>query len=286
MNVKTAEQVNTTMYTLNTRIGSGSFGSVWHATRHSDAREVAIKREHADTKLPQLRYEYRVMTELREASCLCVPRLFGRYVDDQNNECVAMELLGPDLQTLLKKKRLPLKRVTTQIGPRYIRALRDIHNANYLHRDIKPRNLVTTYKGHGYRLIDYGLAKKYRNASGEHTQPQKNKPFVGTPRFASISKHFGFESSRRDDIESLGYTLVYLANGGSLPWQGMPSSTIENIRALGHVKQNTSVDELCKGLPSCYRLYMNHVKGLGFSDRPDYTYLEQLFTTSLDVVVA
>ena len=265
------------MYTLDQRIGSGSYGSVWRAKRISDDKEVAIKREHANAKIPQLKYEYRVLKELRATMCLCVPQVYGQYQDQDHNECVAMELLGPDLETLRKQHKLPLKRIMTQIAPKYIRALRDIHQANYLHRDIKPRNLVTTQSGRGYRLIDYGLAKKYRDAQGNHIPLCENKPFVGTPRFASIAKHFGYESSRKDDMESLGYTLLYLICG-SLPWQGMNASTMSDIRALGQIKKDMDVGELCKDVPPCFRLYMTHVQNLGFTDSPDYVYLETLFT--------
>lgn len=97
--------------------------------------------------------------------------------------------------------------------------LEKFHKLGYVHRDIKPSNFLIT---HGNRkdtilLVDFGLARKYKNYLPEKPQP---KEFVGTKRYASIAAHQGLEQGRKDDLESLGYMLVYLLKG-RLPWQGL-----------------------------------------------------------------
>ena len=69
-------------------------------------------------------------------------------------------------------------------------------------------------------LIDFGLSKRYKNADGKHCEQIQRKGLVGTPRYASINSHNGKELSRRDDLESLAYMLIYLANG-NLPWMNI-----------------------------------------------------------------
>jgi len=98
-----------------------------------------------------------------------------------------------------------------------------LHKSLHLHRDIKPDNFLMgnleEHKRTVY-IIDFGLAKRYIDKKTEqHIKLSDGKPMTGTARYASINAHLGLELSRRDDIEAIGYMLVYLLKG-SLPWQG------------------------------------------------------------------
>lgn len=136
----------------------------------------------------------------------------------------------------------------------------------------------TGKKGHHVYLIDFGLAKKYKDSkTNTHIQYKENKNLTGTARYASINTHLGIEQSRRDDLESLGYVLIYFFHG-SLPWQGLKTvSKSQKYVKISEKKQETSIDELCKDLPEEFSKYLIYCRSLKFEDKPDYSYLRKLF---------
>ncbi|KAJ1954140.1 serine/threonine protein kinase, partial [Linderina pennispora] len=155
-----------------------------------------------------------------------------------------------------------------------------IHNKSFIHRDIKPDNFLM---GIGRRtnlvhVIDFGLAKKYRDPRTHmHIPYRENKNLTGTARYASINTHLGIEQSRRDDLESLGYVLMYFLRG-SLPWQGLKAATKkQKYDRIMEKKMSTSTEELCRGFPPEFAVYLNYARSLRFDDKPDYTYLKRLF---------
>jgi len=155
-----------------------------------------------------------------------------------------------------------------------------VHTKSFIHRDVKPDNFLI---GLGKRqsvihIIDFGLAKKYRDPrSHMHIPYRENKNLTGTARYASINTHIGIEQSRRDDLESLVYVLMYFIRG-SLPWQGLKANTKkQKYERIMDRKMSTSTEQLCKGYATEFRSYFEYCRSLRFEDRPDYAYLKRLF---------
>ena len=104
--------------------------------------------------------------------------------------------------------------------------IEQLHLLNYIHRDIKPENFLMGIEGksHIVHVVDFGLCRKYRDPkTHQHIPYKQNKMMTGTVRYSSINTHFGFQQSRRDDLEAIGYIFIYFLKG-SLPWQGIKAN--------------------------------------------------------------
>ena len=98
----------------------------------------------------------------------------------------------------------------------------------------------------------------------------------------SIHAHQGVEQSRRDDMEAIGYMLVYFMKGGKLPWMGLKIDEIrERYKMIGHKKEEINTSKLCAGIHREFGTYLRYIKTLKFTDKPDYNYLRNLFRNCL-----
>lgn len=265
-------------YRLGRKIGRGSFGDIYLGTNIQTRVEVAIKLECVNTIHPQLHIEAKFYKMMQ--SGVGIPSIKWCGTEGDYNVLV-MELLGPSLEDLFNfcSRKFSLKTVLL-LADQLISRLEYIHSKNFIHRDVKPDNFLMGLgkKGNIVYIIDFGLAKKYRDArTHQHIPYRENKNLTGTARYASINTHLGIEQSRRDDLESLGYMLMYF-NLGSLPWQGLKAATKkQKYERISENKMSTPVELLCRGYPSEFATYLNFCRSLKFEDRPDYLYLRQLF---------
>ncbi|CAK7296294.1 Casein kinase I isoform epsilon [Vulpes lagopus] len=265
-------------YRLGRKIGSGSFGDIYLGANIASGEEVAIKLECVKTKHPQLHIESKFYKMMQGG--VGIPSIKWCGAEGDYNVMV-MELLGPSLEDLFNfcSRKFSLKTVLL-LADQMISRIEYIHSKNFIHRDVKPDNFLMGLgkKGNLVYIIDFGLAKKYRDArTHQHIPYRENKNLTGTARYASINTHLGIEQSRRDDLESLGYVLMYF-NLGSLPWQGLKAATKrQKYERISEKKMSTPIEVLCKGYPSEFSTYLNFCRSLRFDDKPDYSYLRQLF---------
>lgn len=182
------------------------------------------------------------------------------FGNNKKYNILVLELLGKSLDYLfsISSKKFSVK-TTLNIAVQMIERIKTIHNNYHIHRDIKPDNFVMGLENDEKKLflIDFGLSKKYKSQSkGTHIPFKTNKNITGTARYCSINTHDGFEQSRRDDLESIGYVLMYFLRG-ILPWQGLKVASGEDqYEAIAQKKKSTPLEELCQGFPGKYFYFL------------------------------
>ena len=264
-------------YKPDSKLGQGSFGTIYSAHNINNGEVFALKLEKRNGNHSLLETETYILCYLKGEG---IPYIKSFGFSGEYNVLV-MELLGKSLETLFQENncKFSLKTVC-MLAEQMITRLEYIHKKYILHRDIKPDNftLGKGKKSHIIYLIDFGLSKKYKSSKGnhEHIKYSENKRLIGTARYASINALKGCEQGRRDDMESLGYVLMYFLRG-NLPWQGLKVCKGEDrYKKIYEIKKNTPVDELCAGFPKQFCEYVRYTRNLGFEQEPNYDYLKKL----------
>ncbi|CAL8085436.1 unnamed protein product [Orchesella dallaii] len=278
-------------YKLLEKIGTGSFGDIYLGIRISNIKpgeihEVAIKIESLDASHQILQLENQVYRAL-QAFRAGIPQFMGFKRDEElGYNVLVMELMGPSLDQLFDVcGRKFSEKTVLMLADQILERVAFLHSMSFIHRDIKPDNFLMGVgsKRQKVFMIDFGLAKQYRNPrTYKHISfHQSNRALTGTARYASINVHQGIQHSRRDDMESLGYMLIYFLRG-SLPWMGITGSTKkQKCDKIKEVKLSTSLQKLCRGIPRGFAHFIVYCRGLKFDELPDYVEWRQKFQKML-----
>ena len=264
---------------LNRKIGSGSFGQIYQCLNMKTKEIFACKIESINELNPQLYHESKIMNIMK--NCDGFPTCYSFCYTEQD-KVIIMDYLGANLDTIMNKlpnKKFSIK-TSLMIMIQCLERLRNLHDKGIIHRDMKPENFVIGRKNkeRTIYLIDFGLSKKYINENNMHISMKKDRNIIGTVRYISMNTHQGLEQSRRDDLESLIYIIIYFIKG-ELPWQNIKvKNKTERYNKIYEMKKKATEKggELCSSLPNGFQTIIDYVLELEFTEKPDYSMLKKV----------
>lgn len=264
------------------KIGSGSFGEVY-LVNDINQKKYAAKIEEKRSN-SRLKNEYDIYRKLKKNGVRhSIPKIIT-FIETPQYNIMIMQLLGNSLDTLLESFSGKFNLSTVlKLGIEIISILEEIHEAGFLHRDIKPNNFMVGYDDDNkLYIMDFGLSKQYINSQNQHINMRSERSLIGTPRYSSVNVHLGMEPSRRDDLAAVGYMLIYFLKG-RLPWQGLKKKeNCDQNTLIKNSKMFTDVEKLCQNIPECFAEYVQYCKKLEFGDTPDYEYLKSLLSKTAE----
>lgn len=243
-------------YKIIENINNGNFGSIFKGENIRTNELVAIKLEEISSETKMLKREAQIYHYLSKTPGIPEVKWYG--ATDEYNYMV-MPLYGSSLSS----RSFSLKSAYS-IGKKLVTLIKRIHEKGLIHRDIKPDNFVSTKDWRDIYIIDFGLCKKYIDDNNKHMEMKTGKTIIGTPNFVSINVHNGCEPSRRDDLISVAYIILYLINGG-LPWQTPREMKVIKMQKMCICEWSKTPIELVE--------YLKYCESLKFDENPDYDYL-------------
>lgn len=223
-------------YNIIDLLGYGTFGKVYRGTYKKN--DVAIKITKQDIKTNNhkaLILEFRIYKKLIKSGIKCIPKIYS-LIKTNKFYMMVMEIFDNDA-TKIKFNGLG---VLLKFSIDVLKIIKQIHSTGILHRDIKPSNFLM--KNGKLSIIDFGLAKKYLVAD-KHINYNKDKFFLGTAKYASIHSHKKYELSRRDDLYSIFYMIMYILLRRKLPWDETNREFKDELKELKLEKNDEEYDD-------------------------------------------
>jgi serine/threonine protein kinase len=259
-------------YQILNQIGSGSFGSIYKGQNIRTKEFVAIKVEPILKDLKLLKNESKIYYFLN--GCDYIPKVKW-YGKDDANYYMVIDFLGESLQDLMNKSSRLSLILVLKIGIKILNILKTIHEKGLVHRDIKPDNFLFGLNNiNTIYLIDFGFCKWYLN-NGQHIKCKQINNMIGSKNYASINSHNKIELSRRDDLESLCYMLVYFYSG-SLPW-----NDIEDENIIIQFKNNIIYDNK---YPIVILDFLKYIKLMKYEEKPNYYLIIDNFKKEIEIL--
>ena len=265
------------------KISKGAFGEVWKGIQKDNYNindsirkdsEIAIKIEKKERK-SQLKNEYTILSSINTTLNI-VPSVFYLGETPTFNYMV-FELLGQSIDKYYheycKNKSnadVNTSSILKRIGTQMLQCIQGVHKCGIIHRDIKPQNFLFSLDNSRIYIVDFGISTPYINHKNIHKPSTYNDNAIGTNDFISYYLHEGLSASRRDDLISMIYVIIYMYNG-ILPWQK------DRLKSVYEMKYNISPDRLCQGLSDKINIMLVYCYSLEYTTEPNYEYIRFLF---------
>lgn len=240
------------------KFSSGSYGDVRFGTNKKTGQKCAIKFEKIKKgNVIQIVREFEFYRRLKGEKGF--PQIFycGAYSNGLY-QVMVMELLGKDLATVFDQcnRQFTLKTIIFIIL-QLLKRFQVIHSAGIVYQDVKPENFLLSLKSNTIHVIDFGLSKFYLDENNRHYPCRSVPEITGTFRYMSIAAHCCMSQCRRDDLESLGYVILFFLRQGKLPWSGLrgATNTQQQCQMICDVKQSLSGDDLFMDYPQEFLVY-------------------------------
>ena len=268
---------NSLKFTISENIIPGT-KNTYYGENSITKEKVAIKKEKISNKYSYLENEKKIYELLQGEG---IPKMYG-YASSGDYNYLGRELLGESLYDYFKScdKKFPLSKIL-RIGKQMISLIESIHKKGIIHGYLTPLHFLfgkDSKKSQIYS-VSFGNSKYYEDPITKvHIKNVGGKNFKSqySVNYGSINQLNKQANSRRDDIEAIGYILIYFLKG-ELPWHNVKGkSNDEIIEKKKEIKLNTSLDDLCRDCPEEFKSFIEYSRRLKFDDEPDYEALRFL----------